>query len=550
METKVVELKVNTNFDDVNKDIKQLDKSLGKLEESSNNVSGSMKDSSLSVLENGGAMGLLNDATGGLAMTVKDAVEATALFAKQSKISTTIQAAYATVVGTSTGAMKVFRLALVGTGIGAIVVGLGLLISNFDKVKKAVLNLVPGLSVIGDIFTGLVETVTDFVGVTSEASRDLDKLGKQANATLSKNKIALDAYGDTYDQYTKRKIEANNKYAQHVNDVNEDETLSEAEKLKKLKILRETANREIAKSDSDRQSEKNKKAKDEQDKINDDNKVAREKRKEQSKIDIAEQKKIDDEKLKEKLNIEMQSAKDAIAILDELKKSVETPAQKEQREFNEKKVVLEANNLSTIELETQHKNNLNNLELEYRTKEADAGIKATADAKANAETEKQIAEKLADSKIANLQRGSQMLGQISDLIGQNTAAGKVAAVASATIDTYAAAQSAFANAQKNPISIIGPAYPYISAGLAIAGGLKNVRSILSVKTPGGGGGGSVPSGGGATAAPNFNVVGTSGQNQIAQTLNREQPPIKAYVVANDVTTQQGLNRNIVKSASI
>jgi hypothetical protein len=30
-----------------------------------------MKDSSLSVLENGGAMGLLNDATGGLAMTVK-----------------------------------------------------------------------------------------------------------------------------------------------------------------------------------------------------------------------------------------------------------------------------------------------------------------------------------------------------------------------------------------------------------------------------------------------------------------------------------------------
>jgi hypothetical protein len=46
-------------------------------------VRDSMKESSLSVLENGGAMGLLNDATGGMAMTVKDAVEATALFAKE-----------------------------------------------------------------------------------------------------------------------------------------------------------------------------------------------------------------------------------------------------------------------------------------------------------------------------------------------------------------------------------------------------------------------------------------------------------------------------------
>jgi len=86
----------------------------------------------------------------------------------------------------------------------------------------------------------------------------LDKLGSQAEKTLAKNKFALEAYGDTYDQYTKRKIEANNKYAQHVKDINEDETLSEQQKLDRLKILRETANREIDKSDKDRQSEKDK----------------------------------------------------------------------------------------------------------------------------------------------------------------------------------------------------------------------------------------------------------------------------------------------------
>jgi hypothetical protein len=45
--------------------------------------------------------------------------------------------AYALAVGTSTGALKAFRLALAATGIGLIVIGLIALVQNFDKVKKA-----------------------------------------------------------------------------------------------------------------------------------------------------------------------------------------------------------------------------------------------------------------------------------------------------------------------------------------------------------------------------------------------------------------------------
>jgi hypothetical protein len=81
----------------------------------------------------------------------------------------------------------------------------------------------------------------------------------------------------------------------------------------------------------------------------------------------------------------------------------------------------------------------------------------------------------------------------------------------------------------------------------------NVKKILSVKTPGGkGGGATAPSGGGGgtTAAPSFNVVGNAGVNQIANTLGGTQPPIQAYVVANNVTTQQSLDRNIVSNASL
>ena len=68
----------------------------------------------------------------------------------------------------------------------------------------------------------------------------------------------------------------------------------------------------------------------------------------------------------------------------------------------------------------------------------------------------------------------------------------------------------------------------------------------SAGNTGGGGAG----GGGAISAPQFNVVGNTGINQIAQTMNREQMPVQAYVVGNKVTSQQALDRNIVDNASL
>ena len=64
------------------------------------------------------------------------------------------------------------------------------------------------------------------------------------------------------------------------------------------------------------------------------------------------------------------------------------------------------------------------------------------------------------------------------------------------------------------------------------------------------GGGSI---GGASApqAPSFNVVGAAPENQLAQAIGeQEQKPIKAFVVSNDVTNQQALDRNIEQGASI
>jgi hypothetical protein len=94
----------------------------------------------------------------------------------------------------------------------------------------------------------------------------------------------------------------------------------------------------------------------------------------------------------------------------------------------------------------------------------------------------------------------------------------------------------------------------IGAGIGIATNIAATAKGLSALGGGSAKGGSAnggDTGGGAPsiASPSFNVVGNSGVNQIAQTLGAQQP-VQAYVVANNVTTQQALDRNIVRNASI
>lgn len=55
-------------------------------------------------------------------------------------LNTAAQKAYTLAVGTSSGALKIFRLALISTGIGVIVVAIGLMIANWDKLKDAVMQ--------------------------------------------------------------------------------------------------------------------------------------------------------------------------------------------------------------------------------------------------------------------------------------------------------------------------------------------------------------------------------------------------------------------------
>ena len=413
------------------------------------------------------------------------------------------------VMGAATTGLKLFRGALISTGIGALVVGVGLLVSNFDKVKTVILNLIPGLANVGKFIGGIVDSITDFVGATSDASRALDKLKKDADNTLAVNKKFMQEHGDQVDEYTKKKIDAKNAYANAIKEDGADQV-----------ALAKKLNRELANIEFSRGDEKRKIQKEANEKAAADRKAEKERLQKEA---DAEKAKFD-EQTKSDLELLRQA---------NLNKDLEDSARKRNL-LDDQIALLEEGVVAVQDTET----------------------KTTAAITQNAEAQKKIEELKTQARIEQAERGAALLTNISDLIGKDTAAGKVAAVAATTINTYAAAQAAFLNAQKNPISILGPAYPYISAGLAIAGGLKNVQAILSVPTPsGGGGGGSAPSSstgmGSGPSAPQFNVVGASSTSQLAQSISTQTgTPVQAYVVANDVTTAQALNRNIIRGASL
>ena len=162
------------------------------------------------------------------------------------------------------------------------------------------------------------------------------------------------------------------------------------------------------------------------------------------------------------------------------------------------------------------------------------------------DAETKIDEEQQKGKMELMKAVSDSLDIASDVIGKNTAVGKTMAVASALMNTY---QGITAGVKLG--------YPQAIPAVLAASvtGFKAVKSILAVKTPSGGGSTpSVPSGAISTPtamSPAINVVGASSTNAIADTIARQgQQPIKTYVVANDVTTQQALSRSIVESASI
>jgi len=123
---------------------------------------------------------------------------------------------------------------------------------------------------------------------------------------------------------------------------------------------------------------------------------------------------------------------------------------------------------------------------------------------------------------------------------------KAANIAGAIIDTIRATIGAF----KSGNAIGGPILGFAQAGIAAAGGAVMIRQ-LEQSSFNAKGVANAPSNTGGNnnqvVTPNFNIIGNQNQTQLSQ-LN--QPPIKAYVVGSDVTTQQMLDKKKIQNATL
>ena len=156
------------------------------------------------------------------------------------------------------------------------------------------------------------------------------------------------------------------------------------------------------------------------------------------------------------------------------------------------------------------------------------------------------------------------LSSIQGILGENNKASKAFAIAQATMNTYLGISEVWKS--KSETGLVGAGFVQKLATSALTGlqGFAAVRNIAktnptpsagaapSVSTGGGGGGGSAlaAQASAIAQAPQFNVVGTSGTSQLAESLAEQQSePVRAYVVSTDVTTQQQLDRNKVETST-
>jgi hypothetical protein len=124
----------------------------------------------------------------------------------------------ATATGGATTAMKLFRLALISTGIGAIVVAVGLLIANFDKVSAAVTNAYRKFEKLGPVVKIAISFMFPLVGVIYGIVKALEYFGVIDDAQTAKMKANAKAKTDSTEKEMNKKIAAEKKKAQAVDD--------------------------------------------------------------------------------------------------------------------------------------------------------------------------------------------------------------------------------------------------------------------------------------------------------------------------------------------
>ncbi len=128
---------------------------------------------------------------------------------------------------------------------------------------------------------------------------------------------------------------------------------------------------------------------------------------------------------------------------------------------------------------------------------------------------------------------------------------KALAISQTLINTYATAVDVMRDTQGGFFTRLAAAVPTIAFGLAQVANIAKQKFVPTATTAPALDSGAAGGGAAAVQPPSFNIVGSSGVNQLSDAISEaEKQPTRAYVVASDVTTAQELDRNIIESASL
>jgi len=472
----------------------------------------------------------------------------------------------------ATDALKGIKAGIGATGIGLLVVSLGLIVANWEAIVASVKEAFPALNNIGNVFNKLKEYAFgagnviknyilapfkalgqlisgDFKGAIEEIKKGFDVVGNYEQGAAKERQSQRDAAAaealaklvkDNENRIAVLKASGKDTYSLELENLKNKQKLykDDQEKLDQAlqdeRVLRATHGKQI----SDTQAAIDKKLAEER-------YAARQKEAEE----LAELAKIKAEKIQEDFDNLYKANQDAEKLITEstmTQQEIETAAIDKKYEDQialatklgqDTTVLTDAFALERTAIAQKYQDQENLTKEEQKKKDDEI-------AKQSLERDRAVA----NAKLDIAQNTMALIGEIA---GKGSAVGKALAVAQATISGYQGVQSAYTTAQASPITIGFPAYPYIQAGLAGAFSALQIKKILSTdasgsSTPNLGGGG-----GGGTMPPQFNVVGATGVNQLAGAIGaKEQTPVQAYVVANNVTTAQSLDRNIISSATL
>jgi len=449
-----------------------------------------------------------------------------------------VKKGFSQIIPTAKAMFGTIKAGIMSTGIGALVIAVVALAQSFKRSEAGQEKFQRIMAAIGAVTSQVADAFANLGEIIIKTFTDpLPALTKFGNGLL---KFLKDPTGATRDMFVKATLAAKG----FVN-----ETLEEVDALvevtnmrqkahhidRKLKVERAKANREI--NDIRLQAE-------DREKNNATERIALLRKAQKIEEDITAREIKSKQLLIDAQVLEMEQGKNSIEQKDKLAQlqaeliNLDTKKLRSQRLLQTQITTAVNQELSEKEAAAKEVQRLIDEEFDAKIKANDEWNKKQLD---DADKEKQLAKDVQKAKIGIAKNGLNLISAIAD---EGSTIGKAAAVASATISGVEGVQNAFTTAQKSPITLGFPAYPFIQAGLAGAFSAIQIQKILSGTPAEGGGGGGGATAAAATPAPQM----MSGAFDISGGVEPE--ATRAYVVTDEMTNSQNQLANIRRRATI